>query len=174
MSLYGIPLNAEPWTVGQLGLGRRKGKVYPTITKDSNLRVFQAAVKEEMAHRYPDAPIRTGDIDLTFYLWRNLAEYQGAKKKVHRQQADATNLQKALEDALQGVLYDNDRDNRCVCTETIQQGPDVEPFCLIMIEDYLPTNSELLASYRQRAIDDWAQSPNLFTPQDRTDMPDLF
>ncbi len=130
---YLLPLNAEPWKSPSPSIGRRNRKLHVEIHKDQGLSAYQAAVKEQMATLYPNAPMIEGEVDVTFYYWRNLAVYKGAKKTVHRQACDATNMQKALEDALQGILYVNDKDNVHVESYVMEQGSRVEPLTLIRI-----------------------------------------
>jgi len=124
-------INAEPWTAPSVGTGRHGGKVITTVYKNEQLRSFQAAVAEAMERQYPDAPKLDGPIELEFYVWRQQAVYAGTKRKVQKHQVDATNVQKALEDALQGYLYSNDREVHQISTTIMVQGPDVEPRILI-------------------------------------------
>jgi hypothetical protein len=78
-----------------------------------------------------------GTFVLYFYFWRRREEYQTPQARSHRKhEADVTNLQKATEDALQGVLFKNDKDVREVHSVLIAQGPDVEPGVVIGIDQY--------------------------------------
>lgn len=124
-------INAEPWTAPSVSHGRRGGAVTTTVYKNEQLRSFQEAVGEAMERQYPDAPKLEGAIELEFYIWRQQAVYQGRRGKVQKHQVDATNLQKALEDALQGYLYGNDREVHAIKTTVMAQGPDVTPRILI-------------------------------------------
>lgn len=130
---YLLPLNAEPWKVPSASIGRARGKLHIEMHKDRGLVAYQEAVKEQMATLYPDAPKLEGEVDITFYFWRHLALYQGAKKLVTRNACDATNAQKALEDALQGILYDNDKANVHVESWVMEQGSHVEPLTMIRV-----------------------------------------
>ena len=106
---YRFSVNPEPWAVGPLGVGRRGGRLYPYMGRNEQLYAFQEAVREEFGE--PD--LMEGHLKLTFYFWRELQPYRTEKTRLARKhEADATNMQKALEDALQGYLYGNDRDNR--------------------------------------------------------------
>lgn len=165
MSVYGLPLNAEPWTVPNLGIGRRGGKVFPTMAKSRALTAYQEAVKEQMGERYPDAPVADGPLSLSFVIWRNLDVYQGAKRKVHRNPVDATNIQKALEDALQGVLYVNDSQVKFVSTEVVEQGPDVEPYIVISL---MPYDRVLDPNALRELAEQAAVKPNLPEQRDRS------
>lgn len=130
---YALPLNGEPWKSPSPSFGRRNRKNFIQMHKDQGLVAYQKAVQEQMTELYPDATMVTGDVDITFYFWRNLAIYQGANKIVNRNHCDATNLQKALEDALIGVLYADDRDNVHVESYVMEQGSRVEPLTVIRI-----------------------------------------
>jgi Holliday junction resolvase RusA-like endonuclease len=120
-----IPLNAEPWSVGPLSLGRRNGKMYPMIGQNTQLHMYQEAIKEalEDVKALPE-----GKYALTFYVWRSVDSYQSTRgRKVHRNVVDATNIQKATEDALQGILFNNDRDVRDIRTVIVEQEANTTP-----------------------------------------------
>lgn len=119
-------LNPEPWAVGDIAYNR--------IAPDPNLVAYQAAVKGELEGV---AEKLVGDLDVTFFFWRQQARYIDAADRIRqRNQADATNMQKALEDALQGVLFDNDRNVRHISSTIIEQGPRVEPRILIRLRPF--------------------------------------
>lgn len=122
MPSYTLHLNPEPWAVGTVAYNR----VSPNLT----LKAFQEAVREELSDV---SPLPEGEYQLQFYFWRQQAVYLDmADRKRQRNQADATNMQKALEDALQGVLFDNDRSVRKISSVIMDQGPDVEPGIIIV------------------------------------------
>lgn len=128
---YVLPLNAEQWAIGPLDLGRRGGKVYPKIGPNLQLVGFQNAVREVLAgeEQLPD-----GQYSLTFYIWRSRDSYEGQTRRVTKSQVDATNIQKGLEDALQGTLFGNDRDVRDVRTVVVEQSADTVPRIVIRAE----------------------------------------
>ena len=126
-----LPVNPEPWAVGSVTAGRRDGKIRGAISPNPNLVAFQAAVREEL-----DGVdlLPSGQYKLTFYFWRQQAQYlDAADRRRQRNQADATNMQKGLEDALQGVLFENDRDVRDIRSIIMGQGPDITPLIVIEI-----------------------------------------
>lgn len=125
---FSMNLNSEPWSVGSLSIGKRNGKFYPKMSPNHQLVAFKEAVKEEL-EQVKHLP--TGEYELTFYIWRKLERYQGEKKMVQKNQTDATNLQKALEDGLQGVLFDNDRNVRDIRTIIVEQEVHTEPRIII-------------------------------------------
>ncbi len=114
-------INPQPWSVSIRG-------------KNGALDAYQNAVKEELAD-YDIEPWPVGvPVKLYFEFWRQLESVVDADRRRHRNQyADATNLQKALEDALQGVLFTNDRYVPDIHTRIKAQGADVEPKIVIRI-----------------------------------------
>lgn len=124
---YVLHLNPEPWAVGTVAYNR----VSPNLT----LKAFQEAVREELCD---EEPLPSGEYRLRFFLWRQQAKYLDDKDRVkHRNQADATNMQKALEDALQGILFDNDRNVRHIGSVIMAQGPEVEPCIVICASNFV-------------------------------------
>ena len=139
-------LNPEPWKAPDVFRGRG--------VKNADLRAYQMAIAEllesELSKIGISAPAfpKGEHLDVCFWFWRHLASYQtktGRNSMARR--ADSTNMQKSTEDALQKIIFDNDKDNRSVCSHWVEQGPDVEPAVLISIRssslvDGLPSISE--------------------------------
>lgn len=129
---YKVEVNPEPWAIGDVSVGRNAGKVYPIIGRNNQLHTFKQAVAEEIGNQ---AIMISGPVTLHFYFWRNRAGYKtDRQRKARAHEADLTNLQKACEDALQGVLFDNDRDVVEVHSYLVEQGPDVMSRIVIGIE----------------------------------------
>lgn len=129
---FTLALNPEPWAIGPLDVRRRGNRVYPAIGQNAQLASFQEAVREEIGSGHT---VMTGPMKLTFYFWRQRANYNSSNERsVRKHQADDTNMVKALEDALQGVLYANDRDTNDVRGVVVEQGPDVIGKIVIQIE----------------------------------------
>lgn len=135
MAWYVVHVNPEPWAVGPLDLGRRNGKVYATMGQNQQLAAYQEAVREEIKSQNPKMlEPDPGGIGLRFFFWRNRAEYTTPNQRQHRKhEADLTNLVKATEDALQGILFENDRDTRHIEAYLVEQGPEVEGKILIFV-----------------------------------------
>lgn len=127
-----LRLNPEPWAVGTIYRTKQGAGMSP----NPNLVAFQKAVREElMDHKFLPDTYRK----ITFYFYRQQAQYLDMSDKIRsRNQADATNMQKALEDALQGVLFENDREVRDIRSVIVQQGFDVNPMILIRAEHVEP------------------------------------
>lgn len=109
--------------------------------KDAQLATFQRAIDEAQIGALPENfESFDSDFILDIWLWRQQARYRSAAgRMVMKHRADRSNLQKALEDALQSTarkkndpnleapaLLTNDKyiiDGR---TTIVEQGPDVE------------------------------------------------
>lgn len=118
-----LDVNPEPWAIGPVGYRRAGGKMSAYVGQNQQLNAYKEAVKEAIGK----VDMIEGKVDITFFFWRNRAEYSTPQARSHRKhEADATNLQKSTEDALQGLLYNNDKDNIHVESWIVEQGPDVE------------------------------------------------
>jgi len=129
-------VNPEPWTAGTHGKVRRKGGgEVSTVMKDAKLTAYQAALRDEFArlHGYTHKRAANEPVWMRFLFWRST---------MGGQPADATNLQKATEDALQGLVYANDRAVHRIESSIQEQAPDTEGAVLIWIADeYEPVSS---------------------------------
>jgi hypothetical protein len=115
-------INPEPWAIGTVQVFGRNGKISPNL----KLVTYQQALREELQG--------TPETDL---LWAKTLHCMFFRSTERGQPADATNLLKATEDALQGVLWPNDTINRKVTGEIIEQGPHVEHVGIIIeYDDY--------------------------------------
>ena len=120
-------INPEPWQASEGSVGRKSGKLYVQFHKPSGLSDYQNAVASEFKRRYPEIEAATGSAELIFYFWRQVDPDSRAKV------ADATNLQKSTEDALQKILYVNDRQIKNAQSWIVEQLADTEPMILIGI-----------------------------------------
>lgn len=129
-----LPIQPEPWRTPPHGVGRKGGKLFVTSGSDEQLVAYQEAVRDLMRIHY-EAPARESmqalaggkPIKLTFYYFRQLGK--------GIQAADATNLNKALEDALQGVLYENDKAVNDVRGVIVEQSTEVlNPAAIVHLE----------------------------------------
>ena len=114
MDWYVLPLNPEPWAVGPLSVGRRHGKPFPQMGRNQQLHNYKEAVREALKRQRAEmVEWKHGDVDgyeLVFLFNQVLESYQAASgRTVHDKEADLTNLVKATEDAIQGVLIHNDK-----------------------------------------------------------------
>lgn len=128
-----LEVNPDPWAVGPLGVGRRNGKMYPYIGPNKQLQAYQDSIRAELASlgiTSYDGEERTWR--LRFWFWRQIESHSGGKKNY----ADATNLQKATEDAIQDVLIGNDRFVADIHSIIVEQSPTTKPGVLIYLEDW--------------------------------------
>jgi Holliday junction resolvase RusA-like endonuclease len=106
---YILEVNPEPWAIGPVGYARRNGKMSAYVGRNAQLDAYKESVKEAIEEL--DPLMLEGKIALRFFFWRHQAAYETVQARTHRKhEADVTNLQKATEDALQGILYKNDKD----------------------------------------------------------------
>jgi Holliday junction resolvase RusA-like endonuclease len=166
-------INPLPWRASEASTGRKNGKFKTTFHKSEELKAYQAAIKEDITNNYPDfVPIEAGEpIGLEFWLWRQRPQEEQDARKVRRSQADATNMQKALEDALQGLLFVNDRDVQQIQTVIVSQGFTVEPCIFIHLHGFNQWAVEervnhLVARVRSHQRPAMAASPRRTVPTD--------
>jgi len=117
-------INPEPWAIGS---PYRRGSKSLGISPNGKLKAYQEALADEFAQQNAHGQAHEGSLKVTFYFWRSSA---------HGNVADATNLQKATEDGLQGVLYANDRRNLHVSSVIMEQQPSTSPHILIVVEPF--------------------------------------
>lgn len=124
---YALNLNPEPWAVGPLTVIRRDGKLIPTMGRNQQLDTYKRAIRDELETKYPHSlsALLEPEYVLDFFFWRNT---QGGNY------ADGTNLMKATEDALQGILIYNDSQVAQARWSVVAQGPDVSPAVAFRIE----------------------------------------
>lgn len=136
---YVLMINPEPWAIGPVGYSRRGGKMSAYVGRNAQLDAYKEAVREEIADQNPEKMI--GYVDITFWFWRNRATYLTQKAVQHRKhEADATNMLKATEDALQGILYDNDKDNRTVKAVVMAQDAGIHPRIVVRVRQHQPVD----------------------------------
>lgn len=161
-----LPINPEPWKVGPLSVIRKSGKYIPIVGRDQQLHAFKAAIAEQVNEKIAGRalPLFNDKVKLTLFLWRDRAEYSTPQARTHRKhEADATNMLKATEDALQGILYGNDKDNRDVRSVVVEQDPDVKPRIVIHVESWVGLNPDEIPSLVWAEIDgqpgfEWSSS----------------
>lgn len=150
-----LDINPEPWAIGPVGYARRGGKMSAYVGQNQQLNAYKEAIKEAVEGRID---MMHGKVDLTFYFWRNRAEYTTPQARAHRKhEADLTNLQKSTEDALQGLLYENDKDNSHVQSFMVEQGPDVQGMVVIHAYQADPFDEVMLPDHV------WADITNIKT-----------
>ena len=140
MRRYSLEVNPHQWAIGPVTTIKRGGKTIPMVGRNVQLHNFKEAVKREMKRLYGPQDIMEGPVEMRFWFWRNRPAYETHQARTHRKhEADATNLQKSLEDALQGVLYKNDKQVQKITSEIVEQEQDIWGHIIIEIDDYEPT-----------------------------------
>lgn len=128
---YVLNLNPVPWTAPNVSIGRKGGKVFPQFYASAELKAFKEAVREQLANldNFVMPPY-----ELEFYFWRRMEPYTtDQQKRARKHEADVTNLQKALEDALQGSIIGNDRDVKRITSWLVEQDHDTIPRIIIFL-----------------------------------------
>lgn len=136
MKWYVLHLNPVPWKVGPVYAARSKitHKIGGGVGRDQEVRTYQDAVADELRRLYPEKI--EGKVRLILLFWREISTYATDKAaKARNNEADGTNLYKSTEDALQGILFDNDKDNINGSWAIVDQGPGVTGRVIIGIEE---------------------------------------
>lgn len=129
---YVAHINPIPWTAPQVAVGRKGGKVYPQVYSSEELKNFKMGLADAIEKKYPDAEVIEDELALEFFFYRSIdTEASNKRRKTHI--ADATNLQKAAEDALQGILFANDRQVVGVTSWIMEQSEEATPCIVIRV-----------------------------------------
>lgn len=127
VSFYWITgINPEPWAIGT---PYRRGSKGLGISPNGKVKSYQDAVREEITLQNGHVKMHEGELAVTFYFWRT--------SNVRGQVADASNMSKSTEDALQDILYGNDRVNRDVRGVIMEQSPETKPHILIVVKPFV-------------------------------------
>lgn len=153
-----LPLNPEPWAMGNVAVITAGRKPFPKVSPNKTLKTYQDAVQAEL--EIEDIGILPGPFySVRFTFSRQLVKYKTRGGKTSsRNWADVTNMQKGTEDALQGVRIPNDR--AVVRVQSGLYGPQREstlPFVVIEIRHSIDGYSP-----RETAV---CHSDNWFSPE---------
>jgi Holliday junction resolvase RusA-like endonuclease len=150
---YPLIINPQQWEVGPLSVGRRRGGGYiPHMGRNQELAAYQSAVHDALMQFFEYGQYEPGPVQLHFWFWRRLDTYHNGNRQITKNAVDATNMQKALEDALQGAFFENDRQVINIHSEIVAQGVDVEPAIIFEIrtgDDVEMPDPDILTTYRQ-------------------------
>jgi Holliday junction resolvase RusA-like endonuclease len=132
-----IPLNPEGWAVGPLGVARKNGKLIPYMGRNQQLAAYKEAVSEEFARRYGQLIPTDREVELRIYAWQRIDEYSTASgRKSKDKAADLTNIVKATEDAVQGILIANDNKVMAQRNVIVDRAPAIEGALIICVADW--------------------------------------
>ncbi len=140
-SYYRVYINPEPWVVPPFS-AIPKGKRYiPVAGKDHRGENVKAAIRETLTAL--DAPMHEPPYRIHLEFHRQLEQYVTESGRNNtRNKADATNMQKLTEDALEGTLIHNDVDTACITGHIIEQSKETVPFIDIMvIGEWVPVDT---------------------------------
>jgi Holliday junction resolvase RusA-like endonuclease len=129
-------INPEPWTAPNVSIGRSGSRIFPRVHKSARLDNYQQGIAESIKAAYPDIAMERPDSTLVvqFFFWRQLEGYTTATGRSSRRHvADATNCSKALEDALQGILYKNDSQIAAPLPVMVEQQATTKPLIIIVV-----------------------------------------
>ena len=155
---YVLGINPEPWAMGTAFAirGRRAAGVSP----NRKLVAFQQAAREALLADY-DPPLLTEPLRMRFWFKRVIEKTTYGEKSAHANYSDATNLQKGLEDAFQGILYKNDRQVVDIHSVIVEQGPEASPVIVIEVDDDPDIQSE-----RKLMLEIIANQAHVLAPRD--------
>lgn len=153
---YVIPVNPDPWAIGALGVGKRNGKFFPTVAPNPQLVAYKDAVREEL-EKQNVAMLPAGEYQIKLFFWRQLDSHASGRKNI----ADATNLQKATEDAVQKVLIDNDRGVVDIRSRVVEQSPETVGRVVMYVAPADPFDPNEIPNSVWEIVDS-ASSPTLF------------
>lgn len=109
--------------------------MYPYVGPNAQLKTYQQAIREEMESRAPKM-IEAPRVEMEIWFWRRIDRYRTpADLAARKHEADATNLQKGLEDALQGLLFMNDRVIADIRSVVVEQTADTKPLIIIRVSE---------------------------------------
>lgn len=125
-----LPVNPYPWKVPPFSPARKGKKIFVKAGRDEGLHAYKQAIKEIISNAEP-LEIE-GDVEIEMWFYRNIGAYETHQARTARKhEADTTNLQKATEDALQGVLFKNDKDVVKITSFRVEQSPNAKSFIVI-------------------------------------------
>ena len=131
-----LHVNPTPWTAPTVSIGRKKGKPFPMVYSSEELKNYKAAIEDEiekaLRDNHPDFVPIEDEIALHFFFYRKVEKLHRGKSTRRGNYADATNLQKATEDGLQGTLFVNDSQVVDVRSTIAEQSTEVENPCVVV------------------------------------------
>ncbi len=158
-------VNPYPWKVPPITAGRKGKGVFPIVGRDAGLHSYKEAIKEQLT-RMPHWKVE-GPVILHLWFYRNVPTYKTrAGRLAKKHDADTTNLQKAAEDALQGFLFDNDRDVVLVMSHRVEQSGETTGMLVACVKPY-EGNGVLFPDEVQSQIDEMKARYD-FPPDDRS------
>lgn len=147
MTIHIDGINPEPWQAPLGSVARRKGGgQFVRMSTPPKQMAYQTAIREAIDMAYPEYAAETDhpypfdkgqSLSIKYWFWRKLDKYQTANtgRNMTANRVDLTNLVKATEDCLQGRLIWNDVEVVHEEAYMVNQGIDVDPHIMIIIEN---------------------------------------
>lgn len=180
------PWAVGPLSVGRRG----SGGMYPQMGRNQELHAYEAALASTIVMEYPylreyvdtnmlkkfpglrryvtgDTDAAKGrslwagaEVEMTFHFWQKIETAEVSGKKIKDKVADLTNMVKAAEDAMQGILLNNDVQVRAQRNVIYQRDEDVpEGLVIVSIGPFVgPDPDELPSFVWQRIQEIFAQN----------------
>lgn len=138
---YVSQVNPVPWKAPTATVrGGAGGKRWVQFFSPEELVTYKEGLADDLLTKYPKIKMIEDDpIELEFFFFRSLDQLGQKGNRKHRAHvADATNLQKSTEDALQGLLFKNDVQVKRVTSNVIEQTGDTQPCVVIRLDLHDP------------------------------------
>lgn len=127
---FHVGVNPEPWVVPPFSPARVGKKLIVKAGRDQGLHAYQEAIKDEL--RSQNAEMLKPPYGLKFWFFHRVEQYRTQSgRTVTTNIPDVTNLQKAAEDALQGLVIDNDR--HVIFTQSARAVAMEDPYFIIEV-----------------------------------------
>lgn len=164
--------NPEPWRVPPMSPGRNKktGKLIVTSGRDELVASYQEEIREELVRQGAYLMDPGYKVDFFFHRIKETIN-TGSGVKTSRNRADATNMQKALEDALQGTVIHNDADVVDIHSRIVPSGSMTsEPFVFVRVIGEYEFNLEKHSTpyFHQEVIDTFLAERESHVEDDNT------
>lgn len=159
---YYLPINPQGWAVGPLAVKRMNNKLIPFMGRNQELHMFKETVKEELFSRYGALIPVDEDVELCVYAWQRLDEYRSATGRKSKDKfADLTNIVKAAEDAIQGVLIKND--NRVMAQRNVimDRSPSINGCLVICLRTWEGPNPDEIPQHIWDRVDIEDHEPDM-------------
>lgn len=119
-----VDINPIPWRVPPFSVGRGKNRgAYVVAGRDAELHAYEEAVRDEVAAQ--GAYMMPGPYMIQLWLSRKTSDNVNP--------ADVTNMQKSTEDALQGVVIENDTETVSIFSHRLLQSDSAPGFVVIEV-----------------------------------------
>lgn len=121
--IVAVDINPVPWKSPHFNAIRTKnGRYISVAAKNHEVANYKEAIQDAL--KKASVQMLAPPYDIKFWFYRQTGKHDNV--------ADATNMQKATEDALQGVLIDNDRDVITIVSNVMEICSEVPEPCVVI------------------------------------------